>query len=101
MSQTPPHITCRATTTKCGHKANNYILIICQHEHISEIALCNSHTNYNNIDHPQCPNCRQKAEDTLIINIADITNTHLAEYIFHTRNEPRGATILPDDNCED
>jgi hypothetical protein len=101
MAQTPPYITCRATTIKCGHRANNYILLICTHGHISEIALCEAHTSYNNIHHPQCPDCRFAVEDAMIVNIADVTNTHLAEYVFHTRNEPRGATILPDDGCED
>jgi hypothetical protein len=101
MTQTPPYITCRATNIKCGHRANNYVLIICTQEHISEIALCEAHTHYNNIHQPPCPQCRQHIEETVTINIADITNTHLAEYVFHTRNQPRGSIILPDDGCED
>ena len=96
MAQTPPYITCRATTIKCGHRANNYILIICENEHISEIALCEAHTGYNNVHQAPCPNCRQPIKETLIINIADVMNKHLAEYIFHALNGTRGAIIMPD-----
>jgi hypothetical protein len=71
--------------------------MICWDSHISEIALCEEHTSYNNVHHPGCPNCRQAIQDTVNLHIGDITNTHLTEYIFHTRQAQRGATILPDD----
>lgn len=97
MTQTPPHVICRASTTKCGHQATNYILAGCLNQHIIEIALCGAHTHYNNIQLPPCPECRQQIEEAVTLDIRDITNTHLAEYVFHSRQSIRGSIILPTD----
>lgn len=72
--------------------------MICQKEHISEIALCNDHFNYNNIHEPPCPNCRKHIQETAAINLNQLTPHHKSEYIFHTRHTPTGSTII---NCED